>query len=323
MRALGGINILGAACLFLVYKCTVAVCQEDESTVEIVLFNNGTGKVKSRETMSERASPEDKSKELKSLLTTLLSHLLSSSKLRNSFLKSQDGDAEILKAGGSGGQGAGDHREDDAKGKSSGPEQTRQQPGIDRPRPDVLEKIKRIPIGYKAFCALVQNTDLIRDKLRNRPGIGRIRNVVIYEGYHLTDYWGRLKFKKEGDTFVDETGYFEGVKVNAFEDVLKQGRMTKTGFVQKKDIGEAEVDEGLTTIRLLLNEIAKEKNTSIHNVIDEKCNMSLVEELVFYGNSPSAHNDETVNICICSDSFCKEPCKEILPMKVGELQFKG
>ncbi|AFN83399.1 hypothetical protein EROM_071480 [Encephalitozoon romaleae SJ-2008] len=177
-------------------------------------------------------------------------------------------------------------------------------------------------MGYRTFCSFLQNLDLIRDKLKNRPGIRKIQNVLAYDGYHLTDYWGRLKFRKEGDKLVDETGYFEGIKVNSFGDMLTQGRMTRTGFVQKKDIGENEVNENLITMKLLLSEIAKEKNTSIHNVINEGCNMSMVEELVFYGNSPSAHNNEVMHVCVCSDSFCKEPCKDIVPMKVEDIEFR-
>lgn len=214
---------------------------------------------------------------------------------------------------------------DVVKAEDDNPSKSEQSVQADVSKPDIatLNKLERIPMGYEVFCALVQNLDFVRDKLKGRPNIGRIGNILVYSNHNITDYWGRLKFKKEGEKYVDETGYFEGIRVNSFEDLLHQGKMTETGFMQKKDIGSNEINENIITMKLLLNEIAKEKNITVFRVIDEKCNMSVLEELIFYGNSPSAHNNETVNICICTDSFCKDPCKEILPMKRGDIKFRS
>ncbi|ADM11912.1 uncharacterized protein Eint_071530 [Encephalitozoon intestinalis ATCC 50506] len=313
MRAPNRIGTIRALCLLGIYSHSVALCQEDESTVEIVLLSNGTEKTRPREDDKNDINTEDKSKALRSLLTTLVSHLMAGNKFQNSLLKSYDGGDRSDSPKESGDRQTASPSQNSKANKSPAQE----------PTTEMLEKIKRVPMGYRTFCSFLQNLDLIRDKLKNKPGTRRIRNVLVYEGYHLTDYWGRLKFRKEGDKLIDETGYFEGVKVNTFEDIIKEGKMTKTGFIQKKEIGETEVNENLITMKLLLNEIAKEKNTSIHGVINEGCNMSIVEELVFYGNSPSAHNDEIVHVCICSDSFCKEPCKDIVPMKMEELEFRG
>ncbi|UYI27317.1 putative guanylyltransferase [Encephalitozoon cuniculi] len=313
MRTVHRVSVIRAIYLLLVYKCTTVLCQEDESTVEIVLFSNGAEKIKGRSDAKKDADSEDRSKTLKSLVTTLVNHLLAGNKLKNGLLRSYRG-SDLLSAS----KGAQDTPE---ASKGEGVSKSAGQP-VQEPTPELLEKIKRIPIGYRTFCSFLQNLDLIRDKLKNRPGIRKIQNILVYEGYHLTDYWGRLKFKKEGDKLVDETGYFEGIRINGFEEMLNQGKMTKTGFVQKKDVGENEINENLITMKLLLNEIAKEKNTPIHDVINEKCNLSIVEELAFYGSSPSAHSDEIVHVCICSDSFCKEPCKNVVAMKAGELEFK-
>ncbi|AFM98676.1 hypothetical protein EHEL_071540 [Encephalitozoon hellem ATCC 50504] len=312
MRTIHKFGIARVIYLILICRYASILCQgDDESTVEIVLFNNATEKIKSKSDVEKEPTAENKSKELRNILTALVSHLLAGSRLKNNLLKNYDEASQLNIT-------KGDSQKPDDPGKA---EKT-SSPPPQEPTIEMLEKIKRIPVGYRTFCSFVQNLDLIRDKLKNRPGIRKIQNILVYEEYHLTDYWGRLKFKKEGDKLVDETGYFEGVKVNSFEDMLTQGRMTRTGFVQKKEIGENEVNENLITMKLLLSEIAKEKNTSIHNVVNEGCNMSMVEELVFYGNSPSAHDNEIVHVCVCSDSFCKEPCKDIVPMKMENLEFR-
>ncbi|WEL39100.1 putative geranyltransferase [Encephalitozoon hellem] len=312
MRTIHKFGIARVIYLILICRYASILCQgDDESTVEIVLFNNATEKIKSKSDVEKEPTAENKSKELRNILTALVSHLLAGSRLKNNLLKNYDEASQLNIT-------KGDSQKPDDPGKA---EKT-SSPPPQEPTIEMLEKIKRIPVGYRTFCSFVQNLDLIRDKLKNRPGIRKIQNILVYEEYHLTDYWGRLKFKKEGDKLVDETGYFEGVKVNSFEDMLTQGRMTRTGFVQKKEIGENEVNENLITMKLLLSEIAKEKNTSIHNVVNEGCNMSMVEELVFYGNSPSAHDNEIVHVCVCSDSFCKEPCKDIIPMKMENLEFR-
>ncbi|KAG5859241.1 hypothetical protein KMI_08g13820 [Encephalitozoon hellem] len=312
MRTIHKLGIARVIYLILICRHASILCQEDdESTVEIVLLNNAAEKIKSKSDVEKEPTSENKSKELRNILTALVSHLLAGSRLKNNLLKNNDEASQLNIT-------KGDRQKPDDPGKA---EKT-SSPPPQEPTIEMLERIKRIPVGYRTFCSFVQNLDLIRDKLKNRPGIRKIQNILVYEEYHLTDYWGRLKFKKEGDKLVDETGYFEGVKVNSFEDMLTQGRMTRTGFVQKKEIGENEVNENLITMKLLLSEIAKEKNTSIHNVVNEGCNMSMVEELVFYGNSPSAHDNEIVHVCVCSDSFCKEPCKDIVPMKMENLEFR-
>lgn len=302
--------------ILMVLVFCVCVCMtpspEDESTIEIVLIDKpnrqrevdgGAGDGTDKASRTKSLGIQDRAKVLRDLLATLASRLAASSKLKNRLLE--------------GGQ--------DNRVEAVGVENNTTDTANNTPRPDVntLNKIDRIPMSYEVFCSFLQNLDLIRNKLKNRPGIGRIRGVLIYESYHLTDYWGRLRFKKEDDRFVDDTGYFEGIRVDKFEDVLKQGKMTETGFVQKKDMGSGEVNEDVMTMKLLLNEVAKEKNVPVSRVVEERCNLSIVEELAFYGNSPSAHNNETVHVCICTDSFCKDPCKEVIPMKKGEIKFKG
>lgn len=185
-----------------------------------------------------------------------------------------------------------------------------------------VARIDRVPMNYAAFCAILQNLDLIRTRIRNRPGIGRVRNILVHEAPGLTDYWGRLRFSRDGDRLVDDTGYFEGVLVPRLEDILAQGTMTETGFMQKKDISAADIHNDVTTAKLLLSEVARERNMSVYSILEEKCNLSVVEELAYHGNSPAAQNSEVVNVCICKDSFCKEPCTDVIALRKSEIRPK-
>jgi hypothetical protein len=179
--------------------------------------------------------------------------------------------------------------------------------------PEALARISIIPGGFNLFCQVINNLPLIREKIANRKAIGKIANVLVYGGESLTDYWGRLRFFREGDRYVDDTGYFEGKHVEKFADILEQGRLTDVGLFQSKDAAESEIKSNVISMKMLYNEIAKAREVRLEKLIEEKCSLSAVEELIYFSNySGPTSKTESVNVCICSDSFCREPCKTIM-----------
>jgi hypothetical protein len=178
--------------------------------------------------------------------------------------------------------------------------------------PELLARIAMIPGGFSLFCQVINNLPLIREKIRGRRSIGRIDNVLMYNGESLTDYWGRLKFSRQGDEYVDDTGYFEGRYMDKFEDILEQGKLTDIGFFQGRDITEPDIKSNMISMKLLYNEIAVARGVPLEKLIGERCTLSAVEELVYFSNYSPSRMTESVNVCVCSDSFCKEPCKAIM-----------
>lgn len=178
---------------------------------------------------------------------------------------------------------------------------------------DRLKRVAKITPGYSLFCKIQQNLGVIKDRFKNKKELGKIGKILVYKnGDVFTDYWGKLNFKLVNNTLIDDTGYFEGELVKDFNDILNQGKLTETGYFQNKSIEDKEVENHILTMKLFIDELAILRNIDIDSLMREPCNLSSVEELIFYKNSSNTSKVETVNVCVCTDSFCKEPCKEIL-----------
>ncbi|KAM0672226.1 hypothetical protein OCOL_000884 [Ordospora colligata] len=293
--------------------------RDDESTVEIVLLNDESINTQQRHSQAntirnpkKNTDKASKDKALRDLLTILLGRILTE---KASVTGSKSADEPHLNS---------IQTNKDTQIIANNKDITQHDKEVSsndaKTRIEMLKSIEHIPMNYNLLCTFFQNIGFIRDKLKNKPGIGVVRNVIVYDnGNQLIDYWSRLVFKEQAGRLIDETGYFEGIKVSKFEDVLKDGKMTVSGLIQKRDISSMEALDTLNTIKLLLNEVANEKKIPLHNLINESCTLSTVEEVVFYAMHPSINNEESAYVCICSDSFCKEPCKEVILMKKKDI----
>ncbi|AFN83398.1 hypothetical protein EROM_071470 [Encephalitozoon romaleae SJ-2008] len=138
MKMIHKIGMVRAIYLILIYKHAIILCGEDESTVEIVLLNNGTEKEKSSNGGVKGPATENKYRELKNILTTLVSHFLAGSRFKNNLLKNYDGaDQPSVPKEGNDKQKPTDHRKDEGVGNLSP-----QEPTI-----EMLEKIRKNPHG--------------------------------------------------------------------------------------------------------------------------------------------------------------------------------
>ncbi|KAM0676309.1 hypothetical protein GVAV_000273 [Gurleya vavrai] len=171
--------------------------------------------------------------------------------------------------------------------------------------------------GVHILNTISRNIDVIKNQLKNHQQYGKIRGILIYEhdGEYL-DYWGKLKFKKENEKYIDDTGYFEGELCGSFEEITEKGILTPNGFFQNKKLSTGELGAQFTTIKLLIEEISHEKGKSIRELLQENNDISITDRLIFAHSYKDTlknkqKDSECVKVCVCADSFCKEPCKEI------------
>lgn len=198
---------------------------------------------------------------------------------------------------------------------------------------DQLKKIRKELLDAETFkhefatiqgsvCILniiTRNLDIIKKSANNISIIGKIKGILVYKKDEddYRDYWDKIKFKKtEENKYVDETGFFEGILCSSFEKIAEDGNITPIGFFQDKKLTRGQLGAQLTTIKILIDEIASEKKKNIRELMSENNDMSVVDKLIFAYAYRKIYNDEMkykedVRVCVCNDYFCSNPCKEI------------
>lgn len=177
--------------------------------------------------------------------------------------------------------------------------------------------------GMSVLCIITKNIDLVKSKIRYKSALSKITNILVYrdQDKRIRDYWGRLFFKEANGRYVDETGFYEGRPVSGVDEILEKGKLTKNGFYQSKDTSTEELEKGFETSKFLIAEIAKERKVSIRDILNEECGLSFVDRVIFskhYTASPQPVKKSVV--CICVDSFCKEPCRDIRSVDPKKLE---
>ncbi|KAH9411056.1 hypothetical protein HK407_08g13300 [Ordospora pajunii] len=301
----------------IIVACANAVHEfnrDDESMVEIVLLDEESKSMPHIHLEAEtvRNSKKNTDKALRDLLTILLGRILAENANKTVDKPMDESQSSSIQS---------KHDTQMIASSKDAAQKNKETPlNNTKASIEMLKSIEHIPMSYGLLCTFFHNISFIKERLRNKPGIGIVRNVIVYDnGGQITDYWGRLVFRAQENRLVDETGYFEGVKVAKFEHVLKDGKMTESGLIQKRGIPSTEAVDALNTIKLLLNEVANEKKIPLHNLINKNCISSTVEEVAFHAMHPSIKTEEIAYVCVCSDSFCKEPCKEVIQMKKKDI----
>ncbi|KAF7682923.1 hypothetical protein TCON_1862 [Astathelohania contejeani] len=145
------------------------------------------------------------------------------------------------------------------------------------------EEFKSIKGGIQILNAIVTNLGLIRTKLKSNPHLGKVKGILAYKtkNNEYFDYWGRIYFNKIGDNYIDSSGYFEAIPCDSMEDIVKYGKLTPNGFFQSKSLTNDELKEQFITIKLILEEIAREKKINIKDLLKSDCDISIVDRLIF------------------------------------------
>lgn len=161
-----------------------------------------------------------------------------------------------------------------------------------------------------------RNLDILKKNADSKELIGGIKGILIYKkDDEYKDYWDKLKFKKVGDKYIDDTGFFEGILCKTYQQIADEGNITPIGFFQSNKLTRGQLGAQFTSIKILIDEIAREKKKNIRELMDENGDMSVVDKLIFAYAYKKIYNDETkfkddVKVCICNDTFCINPCKE-------------
>ncbi|EJW03979.1 hypothetical protein EDEG_01746 [Edhazardia aedis USNM 41457] len=173
---------------------------------------------------------------------------------------------------------------------------------------------------------ITNNLSILKEKGQSLSKIGKIKHILIYktDKDEYTDYWGKLKFHKKSDDkskgnssdWVDETGIFEGDLCEKFEDIPEKGILTPNGFFQSKKLSSGELGAQFTTIKIIIEEIAQAKNTTIPVLFKENNDISITDRLIFAHSFKEMMRDkekckDCVRVCVCTDNFCKSPCEDI------------
>jgi len=171
--------------------------------------------------------------------------------------------------------------------------------------------------GIAAASILGSHYDALTAKKGIVEGIKQIRSVLVYplKNGLFTDYWGKIMFRyNESGVLVDETGLFQGHKVEKKEEILKSGHLTEIGLYQKNNLPKEEVDSNYVSMKLLLGEIANSTHKDIKTLHDEKVGLEFVEGITeYYNHMQRSQNSKSscMTVCVCDDSTCSLPCKAI------------
>ncbi|TBU09014.1 hypothetical protein CWI36_0072p0050 [Hamiltosporidium magnivora] len=173
---------------------------------------------------------------------------------------------------------------------------------------------KSLKYGMEIQCIISQNITFLKKDYDST--IPKIKNVLIYKtsDNKYKDYWNILIFTKGTDNiYIDETKYFEGILVSSYEDIPVQGKLSPLGLFQSK-MPILDYIRDIQSIKLLILQIANTKGVSATDIVNTKCNMSLIDKIVFkhmYKEMDGVKEDKCVFVCVCGDSFCKAPCVEV------------
>ncbi|KCZ81700.1 hypothetical protein H312_00878 [Anncaliia algerae PRA339] len=159
----------------------------------------------------------------------------------------------------------------------------------------------KIEPGIKIFCALIKNIDLIKEKIK---AYFEINSVLIYKNdkNEYVDYWSRLKFTKKDNKFVDETGYFIGIEKQNLTEIVENGKLTKIGLFQEKNISESQMEQDLKNIKSLIKKISEERKIKIEDLMNEECPLSWVDKLLFEKEYLKNNQPLQVTVCVKKDN---------------------
>lgn len=170
--------------------------------------------------------------------------------------------------------------------------------------------------SVRILNTITRNLDILKKISKKKDIIGKIKGILIYKSNDsYKDYWGRIKFEKIGDKYIDETGYFEGIVCSSFHEIAEEGNITPIGFFQSKKLTRGELGSQFTTTKILVDEIAHDKNQNIKELMEANNDMSVIDKLIFAYAYKKIFNDENkfnddVKVCVCKDNVCINPCTD-------------
>lgn len=169
----------------------------------------------------------------------------------------------------------------------------------------------KIGTDKNLFTTLINNLDDIK-RMGHRPGVGKITGVAIFrdeETNSLTDLWRRLQFERRNGAYVDSTSYFEGTLKESREALIRDSRMSKTGFFIEAKADGKEEWRNVRAAKKLVAAVAQHKGMSVSALMSKNRPLTTVEDVIFTANYPLKRAD-VVEVCVCPDNDCSLPCVE-------------
>lgn len=184
------------------------------------------------------------------------------------------------------------------------------------PKPtEYTPEILRIGTDRNLLITILNNLESLRDLPASAKKKG-LSNVSIYqsEDGRYTDFWKKLVFTKQSGEFKDTTGFFKGVLKGSREALVKESRLSKTGFYAERNITNEEEEENVLGVKKIIVEIAHFRGIPVSRLMAMNKPLSAIESLVFMHDYP-LKPDDVVEVCLCGADHCESSCKEIKTVK--------
>jgi len=153
-------------------------------------------------------------------------------------------------------------------------------------------------------------------KSKNSEKKRKIGYISIYKNPagKYVDFWNVLSFEESNGSYIDTTGYFEGIPKESRNALLETSKMSAIGLYVDKSAYSLVEDSNVLNVKRMISDVAGENKIASGELMARNKKMSSRDGILLYYKYPYK-DDDYVNVCVCKDDDCKSGCKEIAKLE--------
>lgn len=185
---------------------------------------------------------------------------------------------------------------------------------------DEIKELLLIPTERYLFNSLISNLEILNNIKSN--SLKPIKGISVYKNLKTgkyTDFWGKINFTEQSGKFSDKNGFFEGILKTSLDDLRNTSKLDKTGFYVDQKLTKEDEKMNLKNMKKLVNKISKLKGQSIEQLVEKKLTLGLLNDIILYNLYP-LKDEDVIEICVCADKYCQNPCEEIRKVERKQLR---